>query len=51
MYWRREIHVADLLAMVSYSAAGTSYGKFLKAFNFQNAKGFFSYEWYDYCPS
>ena len=30
-----------LLDMVSYLAAGTSYSKFLKAFNVQAAKGFF----------
>ena len=36
-----------LLDMVSYLAAGTSYSKFLKAFNVEEAKGFFPYEWVD----
>ena len=36
-----------LLDMVSYLAAGTSYSKFLKAFNVEETKGFFPYEWCD----
>ena len=46
-YMRLSSEGLRLLDMVSYLAAGTSYSKFLKAFNVQETKRFFLYEWCD----